>query len=272
VATKFPLPHEFQAVLVRFKDGDGSYYLNDTDQYARLGATSHEGKLGITLSDQSYGTIMPVRGDDSRIAVNFRMALDGTGKVRMGIRREYSGASYGKMNKFFSELPPEERNRYFQEAVSQVAQGARPVGGLRTDFGVYPGVEEFTVEIDHYAVVDGRYLYFDLPYAMRLFPAYTDRHTLPLFIRDDHVETIHTEIGFPAGFKRVVIAPKNESLTAPDGAGSFQVTAAEADGSWSATQELSARPSVVAPGDYGALLSIESSLENKSSRLLLLEQ
>jgi hypothetical protein len=73
-------------------------------------------------------------------------------------------------------------------------------------------------------------------------------------------------------FKRVVIAPRNQNLTAPDGAGSFHVTAAAADGGWSATQELSAKPSVVAPADYPALLSIESSLENKSSRLLLLER
>ena len=33
----------------------------------------------------------------------------------------------------------------------------------------------------------------------------------------------------------------------------------------------SAQPAVVAPADYAALLSLESTLENKSSRLLLLE-
>ena len=191
--------------------------------------------------------------------------------VRMEIRREYSGAAYGDKNKFFSELPPEERKRYFQEAVSQVAQGARPVGDLTTKFDGYPGVEQFTVEIDRYAVVDGKYLYFDLPYTLQLFPTYTDRHTLPLLIRAARLETIHTEIELPAGFRRVVIAPRNQDLVAPSGAGKVHVSAKVAGRQWSVTQELSARTSVIAPEDYAALLSVESSLENKSSRLLLLE-
>jgi|CZKI01.1.fsa_nt_gi transglutaminase-like putative cysteine protease len=271
VAAAFPLPYEFQSVLVRVRAGSESYYCNDTDQYARLGATPHDGDLGITLADQSLGTIRAARGDENRLAESYRMSVDDAGRVRMQIRREYFGTGYGEKNKFFSELPPEERRRYFQEAVSGVAQGARPVGDLSTNFDGYPGVEQFTVEIDHYAVVDGKYLYFDLPYALRLFPANTDRHTLPLLIRAPLLETVHAQIELPAGFRRVVIAPRNEDMTAPDGAGTVHVSARASGTGWSVTQELSAKPSLVAPQDYGALLSVESALENESSRLLLLE-
>ncbi|HXQ80351.1 MAG TPA: DUF3857 domain-containing protein [Opitutaceae bacterium] len=271
VASKFPFPYEFQAVLVRVEVGGESYYCNDTDQYAQLGATSHDGDLGITLADQSMGTIKAARGDENRLASSYRMSVDDTGKVRMEIRREYSGIEYGAKNKFFSELPPEERKRYFQEAVSQVAQGARPVSDLTTNFDGYPGVEQFAVEIDHYAVVDGKYLYFDLPYTLSLFPTYTDRHTLPLLIGAARLETVHTEIKLPAGFRRVVIAPRNEDLVAPSGAGTVHVAAKVAGRDWSVTQDLSAKPSVVAPEEYSALLSVESVLENESARLLLLE-
>jgi transglutaminase-like putative cysteine protease len=271
VAAAIPLPYEFQAVLVRVRDGGESYYCNDTDQYAQLGATPHDGDMGISLADQGMGTISAARGDENRLAQTFRMSVDDTGRVRMQIRREYFGTEYGEKNKFFSELPPEERRRYFQEAVTSVAQGARPVGDLATDFKGYPGVEQFTVDVDHYAVVDGSHLYFDLPYALNFFPAYTDRHTLPLLIRQARMETVHTEIELPAGFRRVVIAPRSEDLAAPDGAGAVRVSAKASGRKWAVTQELSARPSVVAPEDYGALLSVESSLENESSRLLLLE-
>ena len=271
VVAKFPLPYEFQSVLVRVQVGNEGYYINDTDQYARLGATSHQGKMGITLSDQSVGTIAAVRGAENQAAATYRVTLDDTGKATIEIRHEFSGGAYAKMNKFFSELPPEERKRYYQEAVSNVAQGARPDGDLITRFDVYPGVEQFTVEIDHYAVVDGKYMYLDLPYTLRLFPTFADRHTLPLLIRDEHLETFRAVVGIPSGFMRVVIAPRNQDLLAPDGAGTVRVSAKAADGNWSVTQELSARPSLVAPEDYGALLSIESSLENESSRLLLLE-
>jgi transglutaminase-like putative cysteine protease len=272
VAGRFPLPYEFQAVLVRVEVDGEAYYCNDTDQYARLGATPHDGKLGITLANQSLGTISAVHGDENRTAAGYRMSVDDTGTVRMEIRLEYFGTSYGDKNRFFSELPPEERRRYFQEAVSQVAQGARPVGGLTTSFDGYPGVEQFTVEIDHYGVVDGKYLYFELPYSLNLFPTYTDRHTLPLIIRSARLETIRTDIELPPGFRRVVIAPGNQDLVAPSGAGAVHVSARVAGGDWSVTEDLSERPAVVYPGDYASLLGVESSLENKSSRLLLLER
>ncbi|MGA2016317.1 MAG: DUF3857 domain-containing protein [Opitutaceae bacterium] len=272
VTGKFPFPYEFQAVLVRVRVDGEDYYLNDTDQYARLGATEHDGCLGINLADQAGVVISAARGDENRLAVDYRMGVDDTGRVRLRIRREYSGEEFGEKNKFFSELPPEERKRYFQEAVSGVAQGARPVGDLATRFDVYPGVEEFTVDIDHYAVVDGKYLYFDLPYSLRLFPTYTDRHTLPLLIRKARIESVHAEVELPAGFRHVVIAPRSEDLVAPSGAGDVHVSAKAGGGDWSVTQELAARPAVVAPEDYSRLLSLESVLENESSRLLLLER
>src|SRR5208282_1147345 len=40
VAFSFPLPSAFQEPLVRVELDGQAYYLNDTDQYARLGSTS----------------------------------------------------------------------------------------------------------------------------------------------------------------------------------------------------------------------------------------
>ena len=82
--------------------------------------------------------------------------------------RHYYGDYYADKNRYFSELPPEERRRYFQDVVSDVSQGARPVGDSITNFTNYPGVEQFTVDVDNYSVVDGKYLYFDLPYTPSL--------------------------------------------------------------------------------------------------------
>jgi transglutaminase-like putative cysteine protease len=271
VETKFPFLHEFETVLVKVPVGNESYYCNDTDQYAQLGTTSHDGDLGISLAKQSLVTIQAVPGAGNRSATNYRLALDDTGKARMEIRTEYAGTKYGEMKKQFAELPPGERKRFFQELVSHVAQGARPVGDLTTNFDDYPGVVQFTVEIDHYAVIDGKQMYFDLPYTLHLFPAVMDHRTLPLLIGTAFSNTMHTEIELPAGFQRVVIAPKNQDLVAPDGAGQARISTTLAGREWSVTQELSTKPALVAPGDYAALLSVESALEDKSSRLLLLE-
>ena len=116
-------------------------------------------------------------------------------------------------NRYFSELPPEERKRYFQEAVSGVTQGARPIGELSTKFDVYPGVEQFTVDVDNFSVVNGRFSYFGLPFNPSFFPGGTDSRTLPLYISQQSQRNIHTEIALPGGFQRVDIAPKSESLT-----------------------------------------------------------
>jgi hypothetical protein len=268
---KFPFLHEFETVLVKVPVEGESYYCNDTDQYAQLGTTSHDGDLGISLAKQSLVTIQAVPGAGNRSATNYRLTLDDTGRARMEIRTEYSGIQYGEKKKLFSELPPGERNRYFQELVSGVAQGARPVGDLTTDFDGYPGVVQFTVEVDHYAVIDGKQMYFDLPYTLHPFPAAMDQRTLPLLIWSAFSNTMHTEIELPAGFQHVVIAPKNQDLAAPDGAGQAHISTTLAGREWSVTQELSTNPAVVAPGDYAALLAVESALEDKASRLLLLE-
>jgi hypothetical protein len=271
IVNKFPLPNEFQSVLVKIGIENESYFLNDTDQYARLGATAHDGCLGITLANQKLGTITAVNGAKNQLATNYHITLDDSGKVKMEIRHAYSGAGYGEKHKFFAELPPEERKRYFQEAVSKVAQGARPVGDLMTKFDEYPGIEQFTVEIDHYAVVDGKYLYLDLPYTLHLFPTYTDRHTLPLLIRSAQQQTVQTKIELPKGFRRVAIAPQNQNILAPCGAGKVLIAAKAKEQDWSVIQDLSANPSLITPENYPELLAEESALENKSSRLLLLE-
>ena len=114
-----------------------------------------------------------------------------------------------RRNRYFSELPPEERKRYHQEIVSSVAQGARAVGDLTTTFNAYPGVEQFTVEVDNFSVVDGRYAYFDLPFTPSFFPGGTDTRTLPLYVSQQNERKVRTEIDLPAGFQQVAIAPKN---------------------------------------------------------------
>ena len=92
--------------------------------------------------------------------------------MQMKIAKHYFGESYGQENRHFSELRPEERNRYFQELVSNVAE-RRPSRGRSQfpEFDTYPGTVQFTVKLDNYAVLDGNYLYFNLPFTPSLYSA-----------------------------------------------------------------------------------------------------
>ena len=271
VTVALPLPETFQTPLVRVVVDGQSYYLNDTDQYARLGATAHDGRMAVALATQSPTVIHAVADCLDKVETVYSLSFTDSGKTRIGVSRRYFGGDFGGRNRFFSELPPEEKRRYFQEAVSAVSQGARPVADLATHFDAYPGVEEFAVEVDNYAVVDGRYFYFGLPFVPSLFPPGADHRFLPLFVSHATRSTIRTEMDLPASFKKMVIAPATEELVAPDGSGRVRTTSQVEGTKYVLTHEFTTSPAIIAPADYPELLKLQAEVGRKSSRTFLLQ-
>jgi len=271
VTASFPLPQTFQTPLVKVTVDGQTYFLNDTDQYARLGTTPHDGRLAVTLASQAFETIHAAKDCEDKMQTVYTLSLGDNGKTQLSISRHYFGTEYNAKRRFFSELPPEERRRYFQEVVSGVTQGAQPLGDLATQFDTYPGVEQFAVQVDNYAVVDGKYLYFDLPFTPSLLPVGADHRTLPLFISRHNEDTVRTEIQLPAGFKQVVIAPGTSQLSAPDGGGIARTVCKNEDGKFVLTHDFETWPTIIDPKDYSQLLKIESTLGQRASRVFLLQ-
>jgi transglutaminase-like putative cysteine protease len=271
VTLAFPLPQVFQTPLVRVAVEGEAYYLNDTDQYAKLGTTLHDGRVGLVLSSRVMETVRACKGCEDKMETVYTLSLTDGGKTQLGISRHYFGTEYNAKRRFFSELPPEERRRYFQEVVSGVTQGAQPLGDLTTQFDTYPGVEQFAVQVDNYAVVDGKYLYFDLPFTPSLLPVGTDHRSLPLFISRRNENTVRTEIELPAGYKQIVIAPTGAELTAPDGGGIARTVAKNESGKFVLIHDFETWPTIIDPKDYGQVLKLESALGQKSSRVFLLQ-
>ncbi|HTL16858.1 MAG TPA: hypothetical protein VL793_06455, partial [Patescibacteria group bacterium] len=271
VTATFPLPQTFQNPLVKVSVEGQAYYLNDTDQYARLGTTPHDGRLAIVLATQSPEIVHAAKGCEDKTETVYSLALSDGGKTQLAISRHYFGTEYNAKRRFFSELPPEERRRYFQEIVSGVTQGAQPTGDLVTQFDTYPGIEQFSVQIDNYAVVDGKYLYFDLPFRPSFLPVGSDHRTLPLFISHHHEHTVRTEIELPSNYKQIVIAPSGTELTVPDGGGVARTVAKNEAGKFVLTHDFETDPAIIDPKDYGQLLDIESALGKKASRVFLLQ-
>jgi hypothetical protein len=145
------------------------------------------------------------------------------------------------------------------------------VGELTTKFDTYPGVEEFTVEIDHYAVVDGRYFYFDLPIKPS-FSVDADQRTLPLYIDGESETWIQTKVELPPGYRSVAIAPGSLRFAAPQNAVALQISANGTEREFLVNYRLNTSPAILPPEDYPALVKLESALENKSARFFLLER
>ena len=266
-----PMPHYFGAPLIRVCLGGETYYFNDTDQYSQPGSTAHDGKLGILLASQDSITIQSAKACRTETQIFYRVSLSNDGRARIDVKRSFYGGDYNAKKRYFAELPPEERRRYFQQLVADVSQGARPVADLATGFDTYPGTASFAVEVDNYAVVDGKYFYFDLPFTASLFPARADTRVLPWYLSDGSRSTVSAEVELPPGFQRMVIAPRRKTLTAT--AGVARISAVQkAEGKWLFADQLESKPSLVNPRDYSALLHMESELRQKTGRLLLLEK
>ncbi|MGH7981070.1 MAG: hypothetical protein ACREE6_16965, partial [Limisphaerales bacterium] len=271
VARSFPLPNDFQLPLVRVNVEGRNYYFNDTDQYAHLGTTSSNGKLALALSDQKLFTVRVPHGDANRIETDYAVSLGKDGTAKIQISRWFYGQTYNDNNEFFSELPPEERDHYFQEAVSRVAQGARPLSGLTTKFDTYPGLEKFTVQLDNFAVADGKYYYFRLPFTASLFDTLADHRALPLYIPDADENDFRAEIQMPPGYDDTGIAPKNERLVAPGGS-EARVTESNDGRTCVVSEQFGLKPGIIKPKEYSDLLNIQSALGQKSATTFLLEQ
>jgi len=152
-----------------------------------------------------------------------------------------------------------------------VAQGARPIGDLTTKFDAYPGIEQFTVEVDNFSVVDGKYSYFDLPFTPTFFPGGADSRTLPLFISHKSERKVRTEIELPSGFRQIDIATQSANLQAPDGAGNVKITSNDEGGKRVIVHEFQTFPAIVSAKDYPQMLKLESALGRKASKTFLLE-
>jgi hypothetical protein len=265
-----PLPELFQYPLVRITVDGQPFYLNDTDQYSQPGTTAHAGRMAVSLTSRALGEIQPAKNCGEKSETDYALRLTNDGQAQIDVTRRYFGSDYNAKRRYFSELPPEDRRRYYQEVISTVAQGARPAGDLVTRFNTYPGTEKFSATVDHYAVVDGKYLYFDLPFTPSLLPVGTDTRVLPLFLNYPTRSRISTAITLPPEFQKLVIAPPAKTLPV-DGAGAARVAVSMADGKFDLTLDLETQPSVIPAADYAQLLKTESALREKSARAFLLE-
>jgi hypothetical protein len=76
-----------------------------------------------------------------------------------------------------------------------------------TRFDTYPGVVEFTVDVNRYGVANDKCLYFTLPFPPRLFQTGANRRRLPLLIPERSDTVFQARIKLPPGFRHVAIAP-----------------------------------------------------------------
>jgi hypothetical protein len=210
------------------------------------------------------------------------------------VTRKNYGEWFGVRHKMFDEMPPEERNRFYQEMVAEIAQAAVADSNLVTNFDSYPGTESYSVQVQKYAVRDGDYLYFELPRSLsHPFGLRSDTHENPYYQSADQSLRITTIVELPKGFSHVVLAPGQKEWKLPANGGTARVrVVAQPRGEGvppsnrgqdardtmtsptilTFTHEVDLNPFILDSASYGDLLEIEKQLTHAEARTVLVSQ
>lgn len=264
----------FSYVLVRVSINGVPVYLNDTDQYAHLGATRHDRRPGLCLTDGSILRIEAATTCDDRLVTEYDVVFDEDGNAKITQKRTFYGTYYQVYKKQYEEMPPEERKRHHLEMVSDIARGAEKDGELTTEFSVYPGTESFSVNVDNYAVRDGKFFYFTLPQELgNVLGLAADERTNPLYWENAKRRTYITRVTLPDSIQSCEMLPENLIWRAPNDAGEISMTTqynSEQPTLITLTREIDLRPAVIPADEYGCLLDMNRQLSHPELSTLLI--
>lgn len=269
-----PQMDTFDSVLVRVQLNGEYIYLNDTDQYAALGATRHDGRLGLVLPDGTPETIRAARAKEDRDETLYTMVIDADGTAKITQRSLAYGMAFGDLKRQFAEMQPEERRQLQEQMVANIAQSAQLVTPLSATFDNYPGVIELTVSVPRYAVRD-TVMYYTLPADLSdMVRVRSDMRDNPYYWSAPRRARTTFTMHVPEHFTHADMLPQELSWRAPANAGTVRVTSQRADNGRTLTvqQEVDLQPAVIAADDYPDLLTINRQLAHPRMKTVLLTQ
>jgi len=265
----------FDSVLVRVLLNGKVVYLNDTTQYATLGSTAYDGRLGLALPGGTAITIAAATpAAQSRTDQRFDVVIDVTGNARISTAIKLYGGDDEALRQLVTEMQPEER-RQFQEALAAgIAQAAQLDGALTTDFSKYPGTISYTVRVPNYAVCEGDYLYFQLPAELEnVLKLRSDSRDNPLYWNQPQRGTTVTSVRLPAAFTTLELQPQSLTWRAPRKAGQIDIaTKADAGPGFTITQNIDLQPALIPADDYRDLLDANRTLSHPRMKTILVRK
>ena len=263
----------FGETLVRVNYGKNSVILNDTNQYAALGTSPHNGKYCLNLADNSIEVLKTGKDfqDYTKTVCSIKLRADGYAGIETSSM--LFGGSFGYSNQMFSEFTPEKRSRYFQRAVTDISQSAVPLGDLVTDFKSYPGRYSIAVGVERYAVRDNGLFYFNLPgnILRGIFAAGEATRINPYFRSDPLRLSMQYVIDLPANNTTIRLLPPDVKWTCPGGGGTVTVKSSMIGTSQILIScSVNLRPCILSPEEYQKLVSIQARLSNPNMNIVMI--
>ena len=268
-------------VLV-FLGGKKPVYLNDTDQYAEIGTTSHDGHWALTVlgrgpalvrNDKS-GAEFPfgvVKADNRRKdheTMIVSIELDKDGNADFSVVQKAYGTLSAVLRKQFREMTPELQRRRHQEMVNNLSYAARSDGPLELSLDKDPASLSFRAKSPRFAVRSGDTLTLLIGGEAPLVRLRSDSRTMPLGVDDGLPISKNLEVVLPPEAESILLKPSSfEWDLSPFGMGSYSRrvrTNRRKDGRLvlSVWTERDIKGAIIGPACYPAILEMNRQLNH----------
>ncbi|MBQ9502914.1 MAG: DUF3857 domain-containing protein [Lentisphaeria bacterium] len=260
----------FSGVLVAVPKLD--ILLNDTSQYADLGAINTADRLALSLRSRRLEALRETGKHESRTQRRIHVQIAPDGSADITITDHCYGAYFEAGNRLYSELTPELRKRHFAELAAELSRAARITGEPETDFSSVPGVVKYSLHCPGFASKTGNFLEFDLPYFLSFSEAagLVKKVRGTPYLRDTSLNTsIRYEITFPKNFS--VSGTRTAQLALGDyGIGTFSRSYAVSKGRLEIECRLKLPSGIVPADDCDKLFRLRRRLARPESRKIIL--
>ncbi len=202
---RYPL-NMFTGVLYKVS----TRYLNDTNQYAKLGTVASVDRIALDINNGKLFAIKAAGPMQSATLVHYDITVKSDRSASIKIVESFRGIEYQSFKQKFSEMLPEEKSRYFEELLFALDKNAVMTGEPVVRLDEYPGRLEYTFDIPGFAVGGKEYLQFKLPgfdgFAANVRTAATARKT-PFLRSGFSLDELEYRINIPAGYEVVKTMP-----------------------------------------------------------------
>ncbi len=277
VASSMPSRDWFDAVLVKVPTEGGDVYVGDTDQYAEVGVSAHQGMCGLDVTDMTWSVIGPADpARRNRTETHVTVELDAGGNALVTYARDYSGMDAAVFLKAYVEMTPEEKRRRFQEIVSQVSRSAEPKGPYEVVTDRKGPRESFTLAVPALACVREGILTLDVPGLVRRLAFVASRaRRAPLSVQSEGDMSVVVEVRLPEETATVISAPVGtyradvRGIVEIESRGEVRMDGGQGRVFVLMEQRIRTRPGTVWPADYDGVLAVHDRLAAPGSCVVM---
>ena len=266
---KYPV-NLFTEILLYLPGND--CYLNDTGEYAQLGAVNADGMIGLDLATGELRAIRAQGKIERGVSSSYAIRISGTGAAEVTLERTFTGNAYEAARRQFAEMLPEERRQYFESLTASIGHSAELSGTPEYDFNNYPGRLTAHFSVPDFAVKSGAFLQFELPgfgeYGSLIHTADAARRTPFWRNRPDRL-SMEYRIELPAGYRVVDARPERIELGRFGSAGYYEYREMSGD-TLLIDSGLSLPVEWIRPLDYVELISLQRELTRLAARRVIL--